>query len=1008
MANSPRMSLRRVLPPVIVLALVLGVVVVAPLAAEAPPVARAGVASVDGSWHLGASGGQFSATEAPFSPDRFDPHLHATKKRPADAIASRIVTRALVVDGADGDRVAVVANDLYLPNDLLNRRVADLLTDNDRAVGLGLADGPVTGVGEGNLAVTVSHNHNSPFYSTPGWGTWIFQDVMDLRFYEYYAEQMAEAVIAAVADMRPVRMGAATVPFNEITSHTYGPRVAQDGTPTGQPWSHTTGMMSLLRFDDVTDPDDPQPYALWNTLGVHPEWTWGYDVFNGDITHATMRIVDRELGVTTVMSQRETGSSGPHKDTRVHQPEARREFQDNGFEQLDHGARLWADRLIETYEAIALETPTSPFDPAHPRTDGAPIELVPFSSDFEVDVASMRFAPPTARPVPTVSNCNTAQLFHGNPQAPVLGLPDCSSRPGGVPLRDVGEAVVEATPVDEHGVYEDLKELGVPIPETYSGTSFTGVQETAAVHLMAMRFGDVVATFCPCEQFTDTALNIQSRLDRTEGNVWVGWDWASQTTPSGREWCIEAGDGTSTCADPRNPANDLPPVRTVDVERMLAQVRNDAAGWETDVASAFGEAESADPERIFGNFTHAEATEHGYGMVVAVGMANDYFGYVPNYREMRSWDHYRKALNGLGPHGADFLATRLVALGASLNGGPAVQPSPADLVYQAESARAGGLSRALGEAARTATLAYEQALPADGGTPAVTVQPEDIQRFDAAHVSWVGGSNYTDLPDVVVERLEDGGWVTVGDMHGEVQVMVDFPAPADLPSIAAGRHEWIWTAAFEAFATDLTLPDAQGRPERATPPGTYRFAIDGHHRTGPGDQVEAYALTSEPFAVGVWDGITAEVELAGAGQAVVTVGPTSTLALADGNTYTFGPIDYPHRIADSPFTRIDGDRQRFTYGLADPERHQFYCRFCRFRPWADTADAASVTVTVQRADGTLDRVAAAPTGEPGVWRATVAAGGRRLEPGDRVVVEAGAVVDAFGNRNGAPSAVVTR
>jgi hypothetical protein len=283
----------------------------------------------------------------------------------------------------------------------------------------------------------------------------------------------------------------------------------------------------------------------------------------------------------------------------------------------------------------------------------------------------MRFAPPTTRPVPGVSNCNTAQLFHGNPQAPILGFPDCDSRPGGVPLRDVGEAVVEASPVDEYGLYEDLKELGVPIPETYSATAFTAVEETAAVHLMAMRFGDVVATFCPCEQFTDTALNIQTRLDRIDGNVWFGWDWASQVTPTGRDWCVDNGDGTSTCADPRNPAVDLPPVRTVDVDRMLAQVRNDAAGWETDVGSLFGEAESADPEEIFGNFTHAESTEHGFGMVISVGMANDYFGYVPNYREMRSWDHYRKALNGLGPHGADFLATRLVALGASLNGGPA-------------------------------------------------------------------------------------------------------------------------------------------------------------------------------------------------------------------------------------------------------------------------------------------------------------------------------------------------
>jgi hypothetical protein len=310
------------------------------------------------------------------------------------------------------------------------------------------------------------------------------------------------------------------------------------------------------------------------------------------------------------------------------------------------------------------------------------------------------------------------------------------------------------------------------------------------------------------------------------------------------------------------------------------------------------------------------------------------------------------------------------------------------------------MTRALGEAARAATLTYEQALPADGGSPAITAQPEGIQRFDAAHVSWVGGSNYTDLPDVEVQRFADGDWVTVGDMHGEVQVMVDFPAPADLPSVQTGSFEWIWTAAFEAFATDLDLPDAQGRAERATPPGTYRFAISGHHRVGPGDQVEAYELTSEPFEVSVWDGITAEVSMRNPAQAVVTVGPSSTLTFDDGNTYAFGPIDYPHRLIGSPFRRIDGDRQRFTYGLADAERHQFYCRFCRFRPWTDTADAESVTVTVQRNDGTVEQITARPGETPGEWIATLPQQTSVAE----LWVAAGGVRDAFGNVNGTPSA----
>jgi hypothetical protein len=414
-----------------------------PLVDLAPgAVTRAGVASVDASWHVGAGGGQFAeTTPAAVHDGQVDPFLHATKKRPARGIQSRTVTRALLVEGTNAERFAVVANDLYLPQDLLNRRVAQLLEQHDLAVTTGLKQGVVTGIGEDNLAVTASHNHNSPFYSTPGWGTWVFQDVFDLRFFEYMAGRMAQAVIDAAADVRPVRIGAVTVPFNEIQAHTIGPKVADDGTPAGQPFGHTTGQMTVVRVDDLTDPAAPKPYANWITLGLHPEWTWGYELFSGDITHAAMRIIDRELGTTTVMSQRETGSSGPHKDVRVHDPHERREFQESGWQQLDAGARLWADAVHRAYAALDAQEQPEPYDPHAPRTDGAPVELVPFGSDLEVGVASARFAPPWTRPVPGVSNCNTSSLFHGDFRVPVLGLPDCKGDAGAV-----GRPVVRRRP----------------------------------------------------------------------------------------------------------------------------------------------------------------------------------------------------------------------------------------------------------------------------------------------------------------------------------------------------------------------------------------------------------------------------------------------------------------------------------------------------------------------------------------------------------------------------------
>jgi hypothetical protein len=297
---------------------------------------------------------------------------------------------------------------------------------------------------------------------------------------------------------------------------------------------------------------------------------------------------------------------------------------------------------------------------------------------------------------------------------------------------------------------------------------------------MAVRIGDIAATFCPCEQFTDTALNIATRLNDVEGDVWRGFDWTTQKRPDGSPFCRQEQDTTWTCADPRSfrepgPWPDLPPVSDLAYRRMVAQVNNDAEGWEelsnaaTDLG---GEAEPADPARIKGNYTHREITgygaDDGYGLTIAVGMANDYFGYTPSYRDMRAFDHYRKALNGVGLHGSDYLATRLVRLAASLRGGDAVQPGPLDLAYQGESARARAVSQGLGEAAALHTRAYDATLPADGGTPGVLEQPADVSRFDGTTLRFVGGSSYTDLPTVVVERLVDGAWVPFADQSGEV------------------------------------------------------------------------------------------------------------------------------------------------------------------------------------------------------------------------------------------------
>jgi hypothetical protein len=962
------------------------VAALAALLAAASPAAgaertTAGVASVDATWHVGASAGQFTEEGGVLVSEGVDPHVHSVKKRTSDGVALRTSTRALVFEDTEDDRAAIVSTDLYLPQDFLQRRVASLLAEHDRLVTLGLKKGPVTGITSENLAMTASHNHNTPYYSTPGWGTAIFQDVFDLRFYHYMAERMTQAVIEASGSMVPVRMGGTTRTFDEIQSHTYGPAKGDDGAPAGQPYDHTTKQLSVVRLDDVSDPANPEPLANWVVFGVHPEWTWGYDLINGDITMAAARMVDRELGTTSVFTQRETGTSGPHKDTRVHAPEKRREFQDNGFAQLDRGARLLADGILAARRDIAEGTPQR--ESAHQ----------PFVEDFDVAAVSQRFAPPATRPVPGVSNCNTASMFHGDPRLPVLGLPNC-----------------QATPTDESGLtpytsqmYDQLKAAGIPVPESYSATKLTAVEETAAVHLMALRLGDIVATICPCEQFTDTALNIESRLDRVQGNIWKGFDWADRKTPSGRDWCVPAGEGSWSCADPRQPSRDLAPIDDVTYRRFRAQINNDARGWETDLATLGSEAEPADPEKIKGNFTHEEvAADDGYRLVLAVGMGNDYWGYVPEYREYRSHDHYRKALSGLGPHGADFLATRLSRLGASLNGGEAVQPSAQDLAYLAEQGRAQATADGLGELGRAYSAVYEKTLPPDGGTPRIEKEPADISRFSAAHLEFVGGSNYTDLPDVRVERLVDGRWQPYGDMDGDVQLMVAFPAPDQVTSWRAGTFTWKWTASFEAFSSDIAQPDASGVMRRQTPAGTYRFVVDGRHRGALAAAPRPYRLESRSFEVRRWEGITAEdIRVEPDRTVSFAVGPVGTHTFGTGREYTVGPIDYPDAYS-SPFAFLDGERRLFTYGLDDPARHQQYCPRCTFRPWADTGELRTAVVNVYGPSGRLARrLVARRDDATGRWRTPSS-----LRPGETARVWTGGLVDEHGETNGAPSAVV--
>ena len=185
-----------------------------PASASAAGDVRAGAASVDASWHVGAGAGQYAPEGSFFNSPQgqgADPHRHSRKQEPTYGLQSRLKIRALVVEGPDGKRVAFVKHDLYLSQDLLWRRAKQLIEA-----------GP-SGVDGDAFMMSATHNHSSPYYSSTAPGAWAFEDVFDERFYAYYAQRMADAVAEASTKLVPVRVGAAVSDFDKTNRHSFGP-----------------------------------------------------------------------------------------------------------------------------------------------------------------------------------------------------------------------------------------------------------------------------------------------------------------------------------------------------------------------------------------------------------------------------------------------------------------------------------------------------------------------------------------------------------------------------------------------------------------------------------------------------------------------------------------------------------------------------------------------------------------------------------------------------------------
>jgi Neutral/alkaline non-lysosomal ceramidase, N-terminal len=951
----------------------------APLSAQAKGgrAVEAGAAVLDGTYHVGSSAGQYASDKSSGYGD-VDPHVQQVKNQASYGVQSRESVRALVVKGTDDHYVALVSDDHYIPQDALWRRTAQILDAKTGGV-----------INETNLTMTITHNHSSPSYSSFDWGVWTFQDAFDFRFFDYYANQNASAVLQAYHNLKPVRVSATVVRYDAVQKNPMGPGWADDGTPDGFPRPHTDHDLSVVHFEGLRRHDSVATLFNW---GQHPEDLEGYDLISGEFPAEAERFIDRTLGGVSIFTQNATGTSEVEED-RWH-PVHDRELVDHAqYNQMEWAARQLATAVIGAVRDIRAQRPNPDDRPTPYGGTSYHDRFIPWMSRFPVAMEDRWFPGPVSHPYPGVSSCRTDPALQGNPRLPVVGLPDCQDVPAGDSL----SPVISQTGVGFPGLSTDTFEsLGVPIPENYSFPSTGALEDTLGVHMQAFRLGDILFTVCSCEQWVEQSYNIKTRTDTKPHNEWLGYDPTSPDADP-TEKCTRKDAKSWTCTIWDYPKVGSPDVRTLPddkIQHMRAEILNDAKGWDDPNCKELGcgyqaESEPTDLKKIRGNFTHDDTVanaKHGYRLTVTIGMANDYNGYIASYREFMDHDHYRKALTGWGPHSSDYYATRLTQMGRALNGDRTAQT---DVDQQTEPSKASAAwapfvakevadqnteeakVKAVGEAASAGVKAYALTLPDDGGQDQALTQPKDIERFDAATFSWDGGNNYTDNPQVTVERQDaTGNWVPFADQSGEVPVTLKYPQssegtfdPAAIAEGVVGYHaqpqEWRWTATFEAFVSRFALVDPQGHEYSATPTGTYRFVVNGLWRKGNADV--AYTRISNQFQVKPWSGIT--VDGAGtdsSGHVVFSAGPTHQIAertarntsrppFNAGNapyTFSIGPVDFPDTAKDQKATGARFLNNVRGYSGTSPSEVEHYCLDCSFRPWLDATDRVVAAVTI--------------------------------------------------------------
>ena len=560
------------------------------------------------------------------------------------------------------------------------------------------------------------------------------------------------------------------------------------------------------------------------------------------------------------------------------------------------------------------------------------------------------------------------------PARPLVGLPDCDGRREPGALAKLGRSTPASPPT--------TCSAGVPVPRTTRRPS-TPASRRPRRPPPGVRLGDILLTVCSCEQWDD-----QSQQHPHAHRPGAGQQVDSATTG---ERVHAAGDGTWSCPDPRDPSSELPPIvgRRVQAHARPGAQRRDRLERPRRTLPRPSPSRPT-PTQIKGNYTTRELpAEHGYRLTVAVGMANDYNGYIATYREYQRGDHYRKALTGWGPHSSDYMATRLVRMGGQLNGGAGAarraarrrRSRPTWPTTTRARRRSATSARPTSTGLRGAAAGRRRRRPRSSSSP----RTSSASARRSSPGSAARTTPTTRGARAAPRRRRLGGLrrpVRRGAGHAASYPQAEERAGLRARAASAG------SGPRTSRRSSRTI--RPGRAAGSTPAGTYRFVVDGLRRRRR--QAVPYRLTRDEFEVAPWDGITVE-DLARSTTPIAVsfaVGPEHH-GRARSTTRT--PTTSP-----APFIAHNRTFVRDPAAPDDASRFEWYCLECSFRPWADTGEVDCAQGTVVSATGSVRRARASQAGDRWVVPLSVAPGrhragaagrrARRLRRGERGILRA--------------------